>query len=147
MDAAGGDAGSITIEIGTGQDMFEPLAEGASVMLTEGPQAAGRLDGYHIWSAVRVRGLDPAGVLVEFVLADESGSEQARQARMLNLQPTGDAFDAYGIAPRIADCCAVASRPVEMVVTVTARNGSGSDRRRVMAGPCIEGATGRSRCP
>ncbi|MFO0739612.1 MAG: hypothetical protein U0270_27185 [Labilithrix sp.] len=41
---------SLTVELGTGDTAFEPLAEQGEVALVFGPQG-----GYHVWTAVRVR--------------------------------------------------------------------------------------------
>jgi hypothetical protein len=136
------------VEIGIGQDEFNAVAEGQTVMLAQGSQGGGRLLGYHIWSAVRVKGLNPSDASVEFVLLDQDGNEQARQPRQISLQPQGEFFAAYGFAPRIQDCCAIANRMATMRVRVEDSDGlSGEDERTVMAGPCIDMNTGANQCP
>lgn len=151
MDAGGETDGGMTgpiVRIGTGQDMFQPLTENQMVELSQGTQGGGRLEGYHIWSAVRVKGFNPSQALVEFRIIDETGTVQAQQERLLSLQPTGEFHDAFGIAPRIMDCCAVADKPVTMAVQIEDMDGlTGTDEISVMAGPCVERNSGQNLCP
>lgn len=136
-----------TVEIGTGQDMFEPLTENQVVELSQGAQGGGRMLGYHIWSGVRVKGFNPRQAIVEFSLIDDTDTVQALQERLLSLQPTGEFHDAFGIAPRIMDCCALANKPVRMVVRVEDMDGlTGMDEITVMAGPCIEQNSNQNLC-
>jgi hypothetical protein len=51
------------VEVGTGVDGFVPLADGALIELSQGPQGGGRLMGFHIWGAVKVRGFAAQGGL------------------------------------------------------------------------------------
>ncbi len=148
-DASEPDSGEApTVEIGTGQDDFVPLTEGELVPLNQGTQGGGRFLGYHIWSAVRAKGFEPKDALLEFVFVDSTGTEQARQSRQLTLLASGDAFIAYGFAPRIQDCCAVSNQAVTMQVRLEDGAGLvGSDERTVMAGPCVEVNSGQLVCP
>jgi hypothetical protein len=97
---------------------------------------------------VRVKGFVPEEALIDVVLVDASGTEQARQQRMLTLQASGDAWVAYGFAPRIEDCCALAEQEVLMQVRVEDSAGKiGTDERRVTAGPCLDRNTNQTQCP
>lgn len=56
------EGGPPLVEVGTGTARFEPLEDGQSTPLIAGAQG-----GFHLWVAVRARGLDPSGVRVEVV--------------------------------------------------------------------------------
>jgi hypothetical protein len=154
QDAAASDSGQpdagdqAVVEVGTGQDGFVAVPEGGMVDLTQGPQAGGgQFLGYHVFGAVRVRGLDPQQALIELTLVDDTGTEQAREERQVNMQPDGDWFVFYGAAPRIMDCCAVANRSATMRARVEDRNGMiGMDERTVTVGACIDNNTGANHC-
>jgi hypothetical protein len=71
--AAGGSGGgqpSCAIKVGTGEDSFVPLAEGADVCITHGSQG-----GYHIWGAFLARGfVDKQLLLLDYDLEFEDGT-------------------------------------------------------------------------
>lgn len=150
VTGADGSAGP-TVEIGTGLDRFEPIAEGDTLPLEVGPQGGGRYEGYHIYSAVRVQGYSPTNLLATFRILDADGNVQAEQARSFRrLQPDGDAFVAFAVAPRLMDCCEVEGEPVILAVEVEDEDGlTGADERRVMAGELCEDpeSPGTSLCP
>ncbi len=52
------------LEVGTGVDSFEPIADGDSIPIVMGPQG-----GYHIAVSLRAHRLDPANVMVELDVA------------------------------------------------------------------------------
>ncbi|MCC7381196.1 MAG: hypothetical protein IT384_05165 [Deltaproteobacteria bacterium] len=144
------DAASATVEIGTGADMFEPIAEGQEVEIILGPQGGGRNRGYHIWHALRARGVEPGGAEATFrtyLAADRS--EVATQTRRVDLQSLGGALVFFGAAPQIEDCCLVEGQDLIMRVELLDANGLAlSDERRVRASPaCSDGVTGASICP
>lgn len=145
------DAGAPTVEIGTGLDQFQPIVEDQVLPLQVGPQGGGRFEGYHIFAAVRVTGMDPVELLATFQILSEAGAVEAEQSRQFpRLQPEGDAYVAFAVAPRLADCCQVEDAPIILRVEVTDRAGrTGSDARRVRAGPMCEDQDqpGASVCP
>jgi len=147
----GGTASGPTVQIGTGLDRFEALSEDQVLPLQVGPQGGGRIEGYHIYSAVRVKGYATNNLLATFRILDANRQVQAEQARQFpRLQPEGDAFVAYAVAPRVMDCCVVENQPVYLSVEVEDINGlTGSDEMRVVAGPICEDPEnrGQSLCP
>jgi len=142
---------SASVEIGTGIDRFEPITEDQVLPLDVGPQGGGRFEGYHIYSAVKVRGYAHQNLLATFRILDDARDVQAEQSRNFRiLQPDGDAYVAYAVAPRLMDCCVVEDQPIYLSVEVTDSNGlTGSDERRVRAGPLCEDPEnpGTSLCP
>jgi hypothetical protein len=148
LDAgAPGDPPFAEVEVGTGEDGFLPVADGEEVPLVLGPQGGGRLEGYHVTSAVRTRGLERRQARVTFRLLDEAGAEVGAQVRVFDLERRGEDAVAYGVRPRVADCCRVAGRPMSLEVEVEDQAGrTGRDARRVVAGPCLDDR-GRGICP
>lgn len=140
-----------TVEIGTGAMSFVPIEEGETLPLEFGGQSSGRYGGYHVFAAMRVTGFSPRGILGAFETVDSEGVVQARQARLFrSLQPDGDGFVVYGIAPALSDCCAVEGMQVVLRVEVEDERGlTGRDERTVIAGPLCEDpdALGTSLCP
>lgn len=161
VDAGPGDSGPIDlgfvdgavpnpVEVGTGVDGFVPLADGQLIELSQGPQGGGRLMGFHIWGAVRVRGFAAQGTLVRFrYLSLPDRAAIGIQERMVTLQPEGDALIAYGFATRLNDCCAILDQRIVMRVEVEDRNGlAGADEREVTTpGACIDNTTQQDVCP
>jgi hypothetical protein len=138
------------VEVGTGVDGFVPLADGALIELSQGPQGGGRLMGFHIWGAVKVRGFAAQGALVRFrYLSLPDRAAIGIQERMVTLQPDGDALIAYGFATRLNDCCEILDRRIVMRVEVEDRNGMmGADEREVTTpGACIDNTTQQDVCP
>ena len=131
--AAGQDAATPTVEIGTGVDAFESIVEDQVLELRVGPQGGGRFEGYHIFSAVKVDGYDPVNLLATFQILSEDRQVQAEQARQFpRLQPDGEAYVAFAVAPRLMDCCVVEDATIYLRVEVRDQNGlTGSDERRV----------------
>ena len=65
-----GGAGSV-LELGTGITTFEPLPEtGATLELTRGPQG-----GFHVYGAVRIRGVDPERAMLGYTVRRRSDGE------------------------------------------------------------------------
>ncbi len=138
------------VEVGTGVDGFVPLADGELIELSQGPQGGGRLMGFHIWGAVRVRGFAAQGTLVRFrYLSLPDRAAIGIQERMVTLQPDGDALVAYGFATRLNDCCAILEQRIVMRVEVEDRNGvTGADEREVTTpAACIDNTTQQDVCP
>ncbi len=143
------DASGPRCEVGTGVDLFEEVAEDQVVALSLGPQGGGRYSGYHIWSSVRVNGVSPQRALVRFkLLLADTGTEIGRQERQFNLEPNGNNFVAYGVAPWIDDCCPVRNQAVLMQVELQDQNGlSCTDQRRVRAADRCPDPNGVDICP
>lgn len=138
---SGGDGGAPRpVEVGTGRDSFEVLVEGQEVALSVGPQGGGRMMGYHVWMGLRARGVNPTGVRATYtILGATTRDLHAEQTRLFNLEPSGDAFVSYGIAPRIIDCCLVENQDVLLRVEITDADGvTAEDERRVHAGACLD---------
>lgn len=143
------DAEARTTQIGTGADAFEPVTMGQDVVLTQGPQGGGRWGGFHIWHAVRTRGLDHRGITMRFeTLIPDTREVIASQERRTNLVSDGTGhFVAYGIAPAFPDCCKAAGNDVIMLVELTDASGrTGSDEQVVRAGACRD-FSGVDLCP
>lgn len=147
----GGTVPARTVEIGTGLDRFEALSEDQLLPLQVGPQGGGRFDGYHIYASVRVRGYASDDLLATFRILSADRQVQAEQARRFpRLQPEGEAFVAYAVAPRLMDCCEVENKTVYLSVEVQDTNGeTGMAEQRVVAGPICEDPEnrGQSLCP
>lgn len=143
------DASGPRCEVGTGVDLFEEVAEDQVVALSLGPQGGGRYSGYHIWSSVRVNGVAPQRALVRFkLLMADTGTEIGRQERQFNLEPSGNNFVAYGVAPWIDDCCPVRNQAVLMQVELQDQNGlTCTDQRRVRAADRCPDPNGNDICP
>jgi hypothetical protein len=146
-DATAPAATPTEVEVGTGEDGFAPVEVDQAIDPVLGPQGGGRFEGYHVTSAVRTRGLDRTMARVTFRLLAEDGAEVGRQVRVFDLERRGADLVAYGVRPRLTDCCLVAGKPMTMAVEVIDREGrEGRDERRVVAGPCLDDR-GRSVCP
>ncbi len=59
----------LDVAVGTGLDEFQEMADGASTLLVYGPQG-----GFHIWTAIRVRGASVERVTVELEAVREDGT-------------------------------------------------------------------------
>lgn len=143
------DASGPRCEVGTGVDLFEAVTEDQVVALSLGPQGGGRYSGYHIWSSVRASGVSPQRALVRFkLLMADTRTEIGRQERQFNLEPNGENFVAYGVAPWIDDCCPVRNQPVLMQVELQDQNGlSCTDERRVRAADRCPDPNNNDICP
>lgn len=149
INDAGDDGGAgDSVEVGTGRDQYESLADGETVEIVLGPQGGGRVNGYHIWGGLKVVGFQPERARVSFTILDASTRElRASQTRVVTLEPSSDGFVAYGLAPRIMDCCDVEGRSVIMRGEIEDAAGKrGSDERVVRASTCVTGS-GAPLCP
>jgi len=64
VDAGPGDAGPISLTLGTGAHDFTPIAEGDTLQLARGCQGL-----QHVWIALRATGIAPRGVHVQLSLS------------------------------------------------------------------------------
>jgi hypothetical protein len=89
----GCEGGPPLAEIGTGTSHFEPLEDRQSVPLIAGAQG-----GWHLWIAVRARGVDPSGVRVD-VVSYPREAERPRQTTFhtLELVPHDGWFERAGL--------------------------------------------------
>ena len=73
----------------------------------------------------------------------------AMQERRFRLMPNGGGYVAFGVAPRIDDCCALRDRDILMRVEITDRTGAtGSDERQVhTAAHCLSSTGAGCRAP
>ncbi|MBI2375479.1 MAG: hypothetical protein HYV07_15900 [Deltaproteobacteria bacterium] len=137
-----------SVEVGTGFEAFEPLPE--VIPLSLGPQGGGRIEGYHIWGAVRTKGVEPNGLRVLFMILDaETRSAHARTERLVDLQPVGDGrFVAYGFAPRLHDCCLVRGTSILIhAQVIDSKGGTAWDEKEALAEPVCADSTGADICP
>ena len=69
--AEAGATPSGVLELGTGVTAFQPLpASGATLELTRGPQG-----GFHVYGAVRIRGVDPDHAMLRYTVRRRSDGE------------------------------------------------------------------------
>lgn len=125
------DAGMVapSVEIGTGQDRFEPLDDGDSVELIAGPQGGGRDGGHHIWSAMRIYGIAKADImLLTFEIADAAGEVRAMVSRTgaapIQTDPATGALQLIAVPPIIDDCCRIAEQQATLRAIVTTMGGT-----------------------
>ncbi len=122
-----------TLEIGTGTWRFEPVADGGEVPLVYGAQG-----GWHLWLAIRVRGVaaDSASLeVVHYPLA--SPHEPVRVAHGVHLDPENpEGFRAYLGWPAILErpACSVGHRYRLEVTLRPATGGKLSAVREVVVG-------------
>lgn len=86
LGCAGESAGEGTVELGTGEWEFVPLADEDTVPLVFGVQG-----GYHVWTSFRAEGLDPEGVMLEIETQPGDESKPPELSRVpVDMQPNGE---------------------------------------------------------
>jgi hypothetical protein len=128
------------VELGGGFMTFEPLSDGQNVALIRGPQGGGALSGYHIWTSIRLRdyGIGAAEVDLDVKTADNNEA-RALAEYTLSFEDNGDFEEALGLAPRIDDCCKVATKAVRIHAVIFGPDGVfGEDILNVIAGECLD---------
>ena len=122
---------SFDVEVGTGQSDFEPLADGADVVLVHGAQG-----GWHVWTAFRVRGAALRDVRVNlFARFDDGSAAGAASAIALTLgeRPMGEQIYA-GLRDLVFDGDQARGRRLVLRVEVIASDGRhGAGERTVIA--------------
>jgi hypothetical protein len=129
------DAGIIRVlEIGTGENAFEPLSEGQEIVLNRGPQGGSRYYGFHVWVGAKTTELDPQGVHMTFTIKtnDELRGESPYTENLDDVG--GGAFAKWGLRVLLDDCCLVEGQMLTMTLVMTDRHGvSATDIRQVRA--------------
>lgn len=142
-DASTRDAAVPTIELGTGADAFEPLANGAVIELVRGPQGGDPIYGFHIWAGLRADGFEPRTMDVAFTTELEGTRERLAESNyQVNLEPAkdGDGWVTYGLRMLVSDCCKATRAGLVLRVEVADERGRvGEDERRVVGGLCNAG--------
>jgi hypothetical protein len=127
------DAGPVAapeLQLGTGKDSFEPLAEGQTVELIHGPQG-----GWHIWGSLRARGLaSPLTVVYAVALAD-TGEVLSSTTYEIEPLAAGSWSLWAGLIGYVPEPERVAKQPVALSMQVTdARGVQLGATQRVVAG-------------
>lgn len=154
VDLGVDDAGTppaMTVEVGTGADQFDSVAENQLMPFIQGPQGGGRYEGYHIWGGIKVKGYNPTMATIRLIYSRaDNGDEVAYQERVLPLQGVGGGYYlAWGFAPRIHDCCLVLGTELIMRAEIVDQGGqTGFDERHIRTQDmCIDQLSGTSLCP
>ena len=128
---AGADGGAqLRVELGTGVETYEPLADGALVDVVLGPQG-----GFHVWTSVRVH--DPTLVVARIDLsarfADDGRPAGPPSSVTAPLVLVGTACEHTGMTSFIADPARVRGQRVVLHVEVLVPDGRrGSAERTVI---------------
>jgi hypothetical protein len=118
------------LELGTGINGFEALAEDQTVDIIFGPQG-----GYHIWAALRARRARVAPDRVEVhARLFKDGAELSDNAYRLNLYEAGEYYEWYALQALVPDPVAIDGQLVTIRLELLDTNGVfASDERRVLA--------------
>ena len=138
------------IVIGTGEIGFEPITENQTLPLILGPQGTGRIEGYHLWGAVRTRGLDNSErITLNFDLTRVSDELVVAQSQWeKKLQPTVDGDEFYALPVIVSDCCDVRGQMLQLSVTATDKKAQTvTDTIQIRAGDRCGDVDGREICP
>ncbi|MCK6545295.1 hypothetical protein L6R52_05455 [Myxococcota bacterium] len=142
-DAAIRDAASSFVELGTGDDAYEPLTDGQLIELVRGPQGGEPLYGFHVWAGLRAVGFEPESIDVAFTTdVEATGERLATSNYQVNLERAkdGDGWVTFGLRMILSDCCkATRAGLVLRVMIADARGQTGEDERRVVGGLCNAG--------
>jgi hypothetical protein len=117
-----------SVELGTGEWQFEPLANGQNVALVWGPQG-----GYHVWLSVQTQGMEPAQVTlrIEYEPMDTPSVPVSSQVRV-KLKTTGEEQYLLGWPAQLLDPLLWVGHAVRFRVTLTDHRGvHGSDERTI----------------
>jgi hypothetical protein len=97
----------VDIELGTGQYGFTEVTDDVELPLVLGPQGTGRLNGYHVWGAVRTSQLDASErVNLKFSITRKSdGALMAMSEWAKKLQPSAKGDEFYALTIILSDCC------------------------------------------
>jgi hypothetical protein len=116
---------ALVVEIGTGANAFEPLAEDSSVPLIFGPQG-----GYHIWAGARIEEATAGTMTLKFELALESGEIISSTGYRVRFEAGGQSW--AGHPAFVEDPNDVLGRRVRMrLIAVDAAGRTGTDERLV----------------
>ena len=114
------------VEIGHGADRFHALADGDTVPINRGTQG-----GYHVYGALRARGVDPSAVEVVFTIALGDALPLTMRRDLADLAGTSEQL--LGSVVFLPDPTAVRDQPCRFHVEITDRAGlRASDERTVV---------------
>jgi hypothetical protein len=149
VDAADGGVGPDAglpgrLEVGTGVLEFAELDPNAPTPLTAGPQASGRYEGYHIWISLRLTDVD-VDTLATYAarvrtVDGQVAAEVIRDAARAPFEEDAKGRVVLtGLAPRLADCCAVGGQRFIAEAELFDQAGRGIlARAQGVAGTCPE---------
>jgi hypothetical protein len=132
-EPAAGDAraeAALRIEIGTGVELYEPLAEGAPVEVVLGPQG-----GFHIWTSVRIHdpALDLARIDLSARLTDDGSAVGNPSSITASLDAVDGTRERAGMTSFVTNPSSIRGRRVVLHVDVFAEDGRrGSAERTVI---------------
>jgi len=136
--------------IGTGEIGFEPLSENQTLPLVLGPQGTGRLRGYHMWGAIRTRGLNASErISLNFGLTRVSDDRVIASSQWdKKLQPSVDGDEFYALTVIVSDCCEARGQMLNLNVTATDKDSrTVTDTIQILAGESCADVEGREICP
>lgn len=135
--------GELTVELGTGEVAFEPLADGTTLPLVAGPQG-----GHHVWLGFRVIGMSGtrANLTIEPIpLTTGEPPPRAAPVRITMTELSDGTHEYFGWPAQLSDPGCLVGEQVVMRVTIEDTRGSvGSDERTIVIGdgtsvaPCAE---------
>lgn len=112
-----------TVEIGTGETGFEPVADEESVPLVFGPQG-----GHHVWISFRVTGFSQSRVLMDLdvvPLSDQEPPPRAAPVRLLMTDKTVEGeYEYVGWPAQLADAGCYVDVPLSFRLTLTDPDGN-----------------------
>lgn len=113
-------SGEPRVELGTGRDGFEAFEDGQTLELVSGCQGA-----QHIWTAVRARGMDPRGTILDVAVTRDSDGMLMSQVFhvRVSLEPVActDYAEVSGLTVVIPEPDLAIGEDLTMRVTVTDR--------------------------
>ncbi len=112
-----------TLEIGTGETAFEPLADEQEVPLVFGPQG-----GHHVWISFRVTGFEREQVLMDLDVVPLSEQEPPPRASPVRLFMSelgeGGRYEYVGWPAQLADAGCYVGVPLSFRMTLTDPDGN-----------------------
>jgi len=147
MDAG---IGAPLIELGTGDLQFTKIVANTELPLVLGPQGTGRIEGYHVWGAVRTTALDGSQrINLNFSIERVSdGAQMAMSQWEKKLQPTREGHVFYALPIILFDCCEARGQMLKMSVLARDANAKSAEAAiEFRAGPSCGDVDGREICP
>ncbi|MBO6934191.1 MAG: hypothetical protein JJ863_04430 [Deltaproteobacteria bacterium] len=111
-----------TVEIGTGETGFEPVADEQSVPLVFGPQG-----GHHVWISFRVTGFERQQVLMDLdvvPLSDQEPPPRASPVRLFMNDLGDDRWEYIGWPAQLIDAGCYVDVPLSFRMTLTDPDGN-----------------------
>lgn len=118
-----------TVELGTGELRFEPLAPMQEVELAHGAQGL-----WHVWMSLRAEGLDPTRAMLEIATVIDGTERTSRAPVTLKPEtPDGDMLVLVGWPVVIADPEQASGKAIRIAVSLTDQEGANaSDSRDIL---------------